>query len=405
MVGNSVRMNRREAFLHSPFDLLAISIVILTQWRMSRRFIAAARRKLSARAANIARWAVSLFYALMTVAFVLGFSFLASRLLHRFSIPASLAQIAGAVAQIWLFGTTAGYLAYRAVRSLAERFWHPAFDPSRRRLLNATGGALLAAPFAMVGYGALIERLDFRVREVDIPVPNLPGGLDGLRLLHLSDIHLSAFLSEKQLARVIDSANELRPHLALVTGDLITAAGDPLETCLRQIARLRADAGILGCMGNHEVYAMVEDFTEGEAARLGIPFLRGRAQPLRFGGALLNVAGVDYQQTGQGYLPEAERLVVPGAYNVLLSHNPDVFPVAVEKGYDLTLAGHTHGGQVTVEILHQPINAARFFTPFVYGLYRQGAAAEYVTRGIGTIGIPARIGAPPEIALLRLRKA
>jgi uncharacterized protein len=120
---------------------------------------------------------------------------------------------------------------------------------------------------------------------------------------------------------------------------------------------------------------------------------------------VLNVAGVDYQRSKREYLPGAERLVLPGAYNVLLSHNPDVFPVAVAKGYDLTLAGHTHGGQVSVEILNQSINAARFLTPFVYGLYRRGAAAEYVTRGIGTIGIPARIGAPPEIALVRLRKA
>jgi len=391
--------------LHTPFDLVAIFIVILTQWHMSRQFLAAAGRRLSPRALTAVRRAMAVFYALMAVGFALGFSFLASRLTSQYKLPASPSQVAGAVAQIWLFASTAGYLAYRAVRFLAERFWGPTFDPSRRRLLNATGGALLAAPFAAVGYGALVERLDFHVREVEIPVPNLPDGLDGLRLLHLSDIHLSAFLSEKNLARVIDSANELRPHLALVTGDLITAAGDPLDACLRQIARLRADAGILGCMGNHEDYAGSEDVTERKAARLGIPFLRGRALPLRFGGAVLNVAGVDYQRSGLDYLPGAERLVLPGAYNVLLSHNPDVFPVAVEKGYGLTLAGHTHGGQVTVEILHQPINAARFFTPFVYGLYRRGAAAEYVTRGIGTIGVPVRFGAPPEIALLRLRKA
>ena len=387
--------------MRTPFDLLAIFIVILTQWHMSRQFLAAAARRLSPRAAVVIRRAVLVFYALMAAGFALGFSYLVS----RYKLPPSPALIAGAVAQIWLFGSTAGYLAYRTVRWLAGRVWGPNFDPSRRRLLNATGGALLAAPFAVVGYGALIERLDFQVREVEIPVPNLPDGLDGLRLLHLSDIHLSAFLSEKNLARVIDSANQLRPHLALVTGDLITAGGDPLDACLRQLARLRADAGVLGCMGNHEDYAMVENLTEREAARLGIPFLRGRARALRFGGAVLNVAGVDYQRSGRNYLAGAERLVLPGAYNVLLSHNPDVFPVAVEKGYDLTLAGHTHGGQVTVEILHQPINAARFFTPFVYGLYRRGAAAEYVTRGIGTIGIPARIGAPPEIALLRLRKA
>jgi predicted MPP superfamily phosphohydrolase len=87
------------------------------------------------------------------------------------------------------------------------------------------------------------------------------------------------------------------------------------------------------------------------------------------------------------YLAGAERLVYPGAVNLLLSHNPDVFPVAAGQGYDLMLAVHTHGGQN------------------VKGLYRLEPAAGYVTRGIGTIGIPARICAPPEITLLRLRKA
>jgi predicted MPP superfamily phosphohydrolase len=265
----------------------------------------------------------------------------------------------------------------------------------------------MVAPFAAVGYGMFVERLAFRVREIDIPIPGLADGLDGLRLVQLSDIHLSAFLSEKDLARVVDSANELHAHLALVTGDFITDIGDPLDACLRQVARLRADSGILACMGNHEEYASIKRYTERQGARLGIRFLRGRAEQLRFGNAALNVAGVDYQSVGEreNYLRDAERLVAPGAFNVLLSHNPDVFPVAVRKGFDLTVSGHTHGGQITVEILDQTLNAARFFTPYVYGLYRNGPAAAYVTRGIGTIGIPARIGAPPEVALLRLRKA
>jgi hypothetical protein len=89
----------------------------------------------------------------------------------------------------------------------------------------------------------------------------------------------------------------------------------------------------------------------------------------------------------------------------LLSHNPDVLPVAARQGWDFVLSGHTHGGQVTVEILDRSFSPAHFFTPYVYGLYRTGRTAEYVTRGIGTIGVPARIGAPPEISLLRLRKA
>jgi predicted MPP superfamily phosphohydrolase len=85
-----------------------------------------------------------------------------------------------------------------------------------------------------------------------------------------------------------------------------------------------------------------------------------------------------------------------------LSHNPDVFPVAASQGYDLTIAGHTHGGQVNFEILHRNMNVARAFTPYVRGLYREGNSSVYVSSGIGTIGVPVRIGAPAEIAVLRL---
>jgi hypothetical protein len=127
---------------------------------------------------------------------------------------------------------------------------------------------------------------------------------------------------------------------------------------------------------------------------------------LRFGNASLNVAGVDYQSIrDRGYLVGTGKLVVPGTTNLLLSHNPDVFPVAVEQGYDAMLSGHTHGGQVTIEILNQTLNFARFATPYVAGLYRLEGKSCYVTAGLGTIALPVRIGAPPEISVLRLTRA
>jgi predicted MPP superfamily phosphohydrolase len=265
----------------------------------------------------------------------------------------------------------------------------------------------MAAPFAVVAYGGLVERSNFRVRELDMPIPGLPPGLNGVRILQLSDIHLSAFLSERELARVVDTANELRPDVAVVTGDLISSYGDPLDACIRQIARLKPVAGTFGCMGNHERYANAENYTTEAAARLGVRFLRGKSHTLKFGDDVLNLVGVDYQRSvdKKAYLRGAQRLARSGACNVLLSHNPDVFPVAARQGYNLVLAGHTHGGQVAIEILDRAINPARFITPYVYGVYRQANATAYVTRGIGTIGIPARIGAPPEIAVIRLRKA
>jgi predicted MPP superfamily phosphohydrolase len=116
----------------------------------------------------------------------------------------------------------------------------------------------------------------------------------------------------------------------------------------------------------------------------------------------LNFAGVDYQKMHSHYLKGAEQLIVPGAVNILLSHNPDVFPVAAAQGYDLTIAGHTHGGQVDVEILHEHMDVARYFTPFVQGLYRRGNSSVYVSNGLGTIGVPVRLGAPAEVSVIRL---
>ncbi len=278
----------------------------------------------------------------------------------------------------------------------------PEYNPARRNFIGAAHMALFGAPVAAFGYGVFVERFGLKLREVTIPVPGLAPDLDGLRLVQLTDIHLSPFLSIDELDRAIAMANETRAHVALVTGDLISTESDPVDLCLDHLTRLRADAGIFGCMGNHEIYASCEAHVAQRGARLGMRFLRQAAEPLKFGNAVMNLAGVDYQHMRTPYLVNAEKLIVPGAFNVLMSHNPDVFPVAVDQGWQFTLAGHTHGGQVRVEILRQDMNIARFFTPYVDGIYRRGPASIFVSRGIGTIGVPVRLGAPPEVALIRL---
>jgi predicted MPP superfamily phosphohydrolase len=301
-------------------------------------------------------------------------------------------ECAGLVWCVALVGIFLGMLAQRSAR---------AFQPPRRQFLSAAGAMVCAAPLVATGFG-IIQRNRFQLNEIEIPIPGLPRDLSGLRIVQITDIHLSAFLSEKEFARAIDMANEARAHLGLVTGDLISRRGDPLDACLRQLARLRADAGILGCLGNHEIYTGTEEYVTRAGRRIGIDFLRSEARLLRFGASAINFAGVDYQRMHSTYLEGAERLIAPGALNVMLSHNPDVFPVAARKGFPLTIAGHTHGGQVNFELLHQDLNVARYFTRYVRGLYREGGASIYVSRGLGTIGVPVRIGAPPEVSVLRL---
>jgi len=278
-------------------------------------------------------------------------------------------------------------------------------SPGRRKILLAARGAIYATPAVALGYGTFIERNDFRFSDITIPVKGLPKELEGLRIVQITDIHMGAFLSERDVIRIVGMANETRADLAIMTGDLVTRVGDPVDVCLRHLARVKADAGMIGCLGNHEIYAEAEDYVQEEGAKLGIQFLRSEKRMMEFRGQKLSFAGVDYQRRGDPYLIGNERLIEPGVTNILLSHNPDVFPVAAAQGYALTLSGHTHGGQITVEYLEQFVNPARFVTRYVSGLYEEGGKRVYVSRGLGTVGVPTRIGAPPELSVIRLASA
>jgi predicted MPP superfamily phosphohydrolase len=387
--------------LHNA-DYVIASAIAISQVLIGRCLIVDARPRMPERAFRII--AVAMIAIWITTALGIFFSFNGELAERWISAPIHAAMSATEI--LWGFTSSLTIVIYLASRFVLRRL--PAhFSPARRQWMRATATLAMATPVAATAFGALIERTNFHVKEIDFPVPNLHPDFEGLRVAQVSDLHVSPYLSVRDAARAVDMANELKPHLTLVTGDLISEAGDPLDATLAEIARLRADMGILGCLGNHEIYAECEDYVTERARRLGIEFLRMENRQLRRGNGTLNVAGVDFQpfREKSQYLKGADKLVVPGMANLLMSHNPDVFPLAVRQVFDGVISGHTHGGQVTVEILRQTLNIVRFFTPYVAGLYRQDGRSCYVTAGIGTIGMPVRLGAPPEITLLRLRRA
>jgi predicted MPP superfamily phosphohydrolase len=315
-------------------------------------------------------------------------------------------------------------------------------DPSRRYFFKTATALAGAGPFLTAMYGFAAERLDYQVRRVEIPIPNLPAGLEGMKIVQISDIHLSSYMPRLQVRRAVNMANDLGADLALVTGDFITGAGDPIADCIDEVKGLRAPLGVWGCNGNHEIYARAEDTAQVLFAQAGMKLLRSESAQLTFQGASFNLIGVDYQRerTNGGrrvqLLQNVEPLVRRDMPNILLSHNPNAFNRAAELGIELTLAGHTHGGQIQVEILDHRLSPARFITDYVAGLYQRpmfapapndraasaGSAFEtshgslfpnrmsalasiYVNRGLGTVGAPVRLGVPPEITLLTLRRA
>jgi predicted MPP superfamily phosphohydrolase len=228
-------------------------------------------------------------------------------------------------------------------------------------------------------------------------------------------------------------ANELGGDLVVVTGDFISTRSDPLEDCIAELSRLRAPLGVWGCNGNHELYARAEAKSAELFRRHGMRLLRQENAEVRWNGSSFNLIGVDYQsqndaeQNRAPMLIGAESLVRGDIPNILLSHNPNSFPRAAELGIELSLAGHTHGGQVRVEILDHRWSPAEFFTPYVAGDFHRplrssshlsedevystpgmrqvSSSALYVNCGLGTIGAPVRLGVPPEITLITLRRA
>jgi hypothetical protein len=395
----------RSSALKIPFisDIFVDTSIVVGQILIARLFFREWKKLLPA---SLSKGITYVLYALWAIVMT-GMPLHYATIIRVFSwVPVAIRSALVATANVWGMTAVASLAIYYAYRFLTRNLTME-HSAGRRRLIHTAGTVAVAAPFAVAGFGAIVERTNFQIKEIDLPVPDLHPDLEGLRIGQLSDLHVSPWLSVRELGRAIDMLNELKPHLTVVTGDLITQLGDPLDDTIRELARLRADAGVLGCMGNHELFIRCQNYATAQARRYGIEFLRHEARLLHWGSAVLNVAGVDYQRPGgrRLYLPEAEKLIAPGAANLLLSHNPDVFPVAVRKGYDTMLSGHTHGGQITVEFVNQTLNLARFFTPYVAGLYRLDGRSCYVNTGLGTIAVPVRLGALPEITLARLRRA
>lgn len=235
---------------HLP-DLIALGLVILVQsvavWSILR-----GQPSRPLRSTLLAAWFVSIY--VLSFAYLLRFAWVAQ------FFPDWVAGWGRGVAFLWAFFSVLLVFSYAFGRLVARS--RPSHSPARRGFLSAIRLALLGAPAVAAGYGTFIQRFRFSVREQSIEIPGLPVDLDGLLLAQLTDIHMGPFLGVRELEHAVSMANETNPHITLVTGDLITSAGDPLDDCLITLSRLKADAGVFGCMGNHEIYANSQEYTQ-----------------------------------------------------------------------------------------------------------------------------------------------
>jgi predicted MPP superfamily phosphohydrolase len=220
-------------------------------------------------------------------------------------------------------------------------------------------------------------------------------------VLLLSDIHTGAFLRPAVLQAVLEQLMRLRPDVVAITGDIVGADLEDLDGFLPALGMLAAaPLGAWYCLGNHDYFTEAPERIPEELATVGITTLRNESRVLGAGRGSFAIGGIDDRTLGS---PDWTALVTPAPPHLLLAHHPDDFYEAERRGVALVLSGHTHGGQIRLPGGPPIIRQSRFRLD--EGLYAHGDAVLMVTRGLGAVGLPWRLGADPEAVLLHVGAA
>jgi predicted MPP superfamily phosphohydrolase len=247
----------------------------------------------------------------------------------------------------------------------------------------------------------------FRIRRLDVHLPTLPPVLDGLTIAHVSDLHIGRFTNGPILREVVARTNAWGADLVLFTGDLIDHALADLPAGLDLLKQLTPQARLFLCEGNHDLFESRVEF-ERRVRATGLRLLLNESAMLQIRGQSVQILGLRWGQPGGRHgalIDEQMDRLLPlrqsAAFTILLAHHPHAFDRAVHAGIPLTLAGHTHGGQL---MLSNDVGVGSLLFKYCSGLYRNGVSALVVSNGVGN-WFPLRINAPAEILHVTLRAA
>jgi predicted MPP superfamily phosphohydrolase len=242
---------------------------------------------------------------------------------------------------------------------------------------------------------------DIAVRELQIASPRWPGEFDGLRIAHVSDFHLGDLLPLDRALQVIERIASLEPDMIACTGDVVDLHHFEAGELLAAMARVCAPLGTALVLGNHDELHCGETVAR-LAAEAGVNVLRNEVLTINHNGRVLNVGGVHWAKTVKGCAHNVNAICCDGeaGCDLLLSHNPKSFRRAAELNIPLTLAGHTHGGQIARK--NRPQVRTEPTRRHKAGLYAEGDARLYVTSGVGA-WFPLRVNCPAEIAMITMR--
>mgnify|MGYP001562336228 CR=1 FL=1 len=281
------------------------------------------------------------------------------------------------------------------------------FDVSRRKFLQRGMITLSGISFAGAAYGAF-ARDNYEIILQSLYIKNLPPAFQNFSITLISDVHSSIFMPKEDMKRYVKAVNDMHSDMIVVTGDFVNSMEEEVYPFAEAFVDLKATHGIFGCLGNHDYFANV-DVVAKEVNQCGIRLLRNERITLEKSGEKIYLLGVDdfgNKSTAEKRFSKLVQHTETSIPKILLCHRPYFFEEASKNNIDVTLSGHTHGGQVVfAKIGNAMITPAMIASPYVWGLYKKNNAQMYVNRGLGTVALPIRINCSPEITKLTLLRA
>ena len=305
------------------------------------------------------------------------------------------------------------FLIVLLARSTLPKLW-PRFDKSKRNFVGNATRTLAGASFGALAYGTYHENRTPEISRVVLSYRGLHPELCGFRIVQVTDIHAGPLISFESIAGTVSMVNALKPDLIVLTGDYVNNNPAYVDGCVRLLNDLKANAGVFGVYGNHDYYTGIGSVREG-FSKTHIAMLSHSHHPAKGLEGVLNIIGVEDPVSRWATdaqfkdLEKISALAVSDQFNLLLSHRPGIFKASKDWNVQLTLAGHTHGGQVIVPMVgERGFSLAGLFVTYTHGLYESENDPElrmYVSRGIGTIIAPVRLFCKPEIVEITLTRA
>ncbi len=291
---------------------------------------------------------------------------------------------------------------------------------SRSEFLARASVVATVVPALGLSYGIASGAHDYRIHRVKVPIANLPKGLEGIRIAQLSDIHSGSFFNKNAVKNGIEMVMAEKPDLIFFTGDLVNNKASEVEDYIQVLNKLKAPLGIYSILGNHD-YGDYTSWPSPQVKQANLENLKlahklmnwklllDENEILTIDNHRLAIIGVENWGTGgfaqYGHLNKAYQGAEDADTRILLSHDPSHWDAQVRPHHsdiELTLSGHTHGGQVGIEWGKLRWSFVQYRYKQWAGLYQEGNQQLYVNRGFGYIGYPGRLGIRPEITMLEL---